>query len=189
MIKYCIISALFFFLNKNDLNQIHWKKTTKITWADFKGSSKGQSSHSAMTVVNFSWKELKSQNKIIGLVVQNSFNKKKSWVKIKSKNDYLLNHEQKHFDLSEVFARQMIRYLEKESKMSISRVDKIFRRTNKKRMKMQKEYDKETNHSRNTTNQTIWDEKITDLLEKVSSYSSDTLLFRTPVLSSEFYYN
>jgi Bacterial protein of unknown function (DUF922) len=87
----------------------------------------------------------------------------------------LLKHEQGHFDISEIWARRLNKKLQglcgrgktvKEAEDDLKKeVDKLFDEHFKDLDKMQKDYDKETEGSRNDAKQTEWNKKISDLLK------------------------
>ena len=96
-----------------------------------------------------------------------NFSKKDSWVKHDNKTSYILNHEQKHFDIAYIHTILFIQKL-KEAGLTNSNyaavIEKIYNATGTALAKMQNQYDMETNHSRITEKQAEWDEKISNQL-------------------------
>jgi predicted secreted Zn-dependent protease len=102
-----------------------------------------------------------------------SVRQKKSWGRIK--NDYILAHEQKHFDLTEVFARKLNKEL-KEYKFNNATVgddiNRIYQGMVNELTYTQQQYDKETDHSRNPPVQQEWNNRIDSLLEVTAPYKN-----------------
>ncbi len=95
------------------------------------------------------------------------FNPTRSWTKERS-SEYLLNHEQRHFDLTEyhtrVFKRKIREFNFETPKTAVRELKKLFDQQLALHDAMQEDYDEQTNHSINQTNQIIWDAKIDSLL-------------------------
>lgn len=102
--------------------------------------------------------------------VTNLLDKSRSWVLPGHKTAALLNHEQKHFDLNEVY-RQLLQEalgkLEGEGdtqrdalKDLNKKVAETAARFEAEARKQQERYDKETDHGRNTEKQAEWDKRI-----------------------------
>lgn len=95
---------------------------------------------------------------------------KKSWLKDNwDRAEYALNHEQRHFDITEVYARKATaafkeyKYNRKTVKDDINR---IFNSFLEEQYKVQLLYDKETKHSLNISKQKEWDAKIDKWLQE-----------------------
>jgi hypothetical protein len=101
------------------------------------------------------------------------FIKSKSWVKPGKKSDYLLNHEQRHFDISEIGAREFRNKLKKTTFTQgnfSSEVKRITDEMNQKYHRMQEQYDRETDHSRLEEKQQEWNKKIDGMLKETETY-------------------
>ena len=91
----------------------------------------------------------------------------------------MLNHEQLHFDIAELFARKLRKELEKP-RFTTASTEEIFSAVasfNMELDKMQKRYDNETNHYRNKKKQKKWEiyvgeelAKLTDKEDKVRKH-------------------
>lgn len=102
-----------------------------------------------------------------------SFNKEKSWGLLKT--DYILAHEQAHFDITEIFARKLNEALQNYqfNKRSFKKdISHIYQSIVDQKEAFQKLYDGETDHSRNRKMQYDWLERIEDLLEETHPYAS-----------------
>jgi len=99
------------------------------------------------------------------------FNKEKSWGLMKT--DYILAHEQGHFDITEVFARRLNEALQNYqfNKRSFKKdIGQIYQDIVSQKEEYQKTYDAETDHSRNRKVQYDWLEKIDTLLAETQPY-------------------
>jgi len=101
------------------------------------------------------------------------FNKEKSWGLMKT--DYILAHEQGHFDITEIFARKLHEALQNYqfNKRTFKKdISQIYQGVVKEKEDFQKKYDGETDHSRNRKMQYDWLEKIEQMLEETQAYSN-----------------
>jgi Bacterial protein of unknown function (DUF922) len=101
------------------------------------------------------------------------FNKEKSWGLMKT--DYILAHEQGHFDITEIFARKLHEALQNYqfNKRTFKKdIGQIYQAIVKEKEDFQKRYDGETDHSRNRKLQYDWLENIESLLEETQAYSN-----------------
>lgn len=166
-----LILPLFLAL-PNEENIIDWSPSRKLTWADFKGKPDPASSNVALTNSSITLSSEYS-NKQIRYVVSCKFNKLLSWGRIK--NDYILKHEQGHFDIAEAHARLLFKNLSEykfDSKSANEDVNRIYNETMKEHVSMQKAYDAETNHSLDSTQQFLWDKKIDSMLTGLARYAN-----------------
>jgi predicted secreted Zn-dependent protease len=150
---------------------ISWSDSRKLTWSDYKANPNPESDAAASTTTVLSIQYKISTDKF-SYTIQSSFSKSKSWGRHKS--DYILSHEQGHFDLAEIFARKLHR---KMSEYKFNRktyqkdLNKIYQEVVDAKEEMQNEYDEETNHSINKEKQAKWLEKIEKMLEETADYA------------------
>lgn len=165
--------AVMFFSFTQDANLILWKEGNKLSWGDFKGKPDASSSKKANTSSEISI-ALQVKNKVAFVGITTCFNKNNSWVK-EIKTDYLLNHEQVHFDITELWARKFREKIKDKVfplasfQNEISAIRSEIFKGNKD---MQDIYDKETNHSVVAASQKKWEKKIAEDLQKLSSFST-----------------
>jgi len=159
--------------NDNAPDRILWQPGYKLQWKDFKGKPDNNAKWKATTIceikAEFPFSE--TSNKYYA-IVKCYFIKSKSWVK-KDPTDYLLNHEQMHFDMGEVFCRKMRKeFSEKTFSNNVfaKESQKIYEKTMKDYAKEQELYDKETNHSLIKEKQEEWNQKIAAELEALEKY-------------------
>lgn len=101
------------------------------------------------------------------------FNKEKSWGLMKT--DYILAHEQGHFDITEIFARRLNEALQNyqfNRKTFKKDIGQIYQAIVSQKEEYQKTYDAQTDHSRNRKVQYDWLEKIDTLLGETAPYSN-----------------
>ena len=165
-----LILPLFLSLPEED-NIIEWSPARKLTWADFKGKPDPSSTNAALTsssiTVGFEF-----SNKQLKHSIKCKFNKLLSWGRVR--NDYILNHEQGHFDIAEAHARLLNKNLTAyvfNSKTVSDDINRIYNETMKEHVGMQKQYDLLTNHSLDTAEQNQWDNKISAMLKNLQEYS------------------
>lgn len=158
---------------------IEWNASRKLTWEDFSGTPSGDlMHHAAVTNCGFGY----SSNKVTAfkkpvLTVTNVFNPNLSWVQPSQINRrQLLEHEQLHFDIAELYARRL------RKEFSTSRItytnlkrktESIFDKVYQDYLKRQEAYEKETDYSLNTQNQLEWRRTIDAELTDLNIYSKE----------------
>ncbi len=97
----------------------------------------------------------------LNYTVETFFYTDKSWVRPDSKSDYLLKHEQLHFDISELYARKLREKLAKVDSSKLNKdsskyLNKLYEEVAAERVEMQDQFDKETDHSKNKETELKW---------------------------------
>lgn len=139
-----------------------------LIWSDFKAIPNGKSQFAASVFPGFGYKgKTDVINGVIhlNLTMQVFMLQQGSWVKDAARNNYSLNHEQKHFDIVKVVAERFKKKIIPDS-LTIEDYNSIiqyqyiesFREMNR----MQEQYDGETQHGINKEAQARWD-KIIDI--------------------------
>lgn len=158
---------------------IVWDKSNKLKWDYFKGKYHGSNKNAGTYSLIYS---LYTNNTLKSINIRACFVLKASWKTDKNLSDYLLNHEQKHFDITEIYARKLRKMLIdtffKTETISRMEIPKIIRSNNKALNNYQDLYDQETNHSRNKENQSLWDKKIDDELNSLNSFTNNLIEIR-----------
>src|ERR1039458_7492968 len=88
-------------------NAIQWGPGVKVSWDDFQGAPDASSSFSAYTAYELPYKYGWDGTGKIKIEVWSQFMRGRSWKKPKDNQAALLMHEQKHFDIAEIYARVM----------------------------------------------------------------------------------
>jgi len=151
---------------------IAWSATRRLVWSDFRARPDAYAYNAALTsseiVFGFHY------NSAEGFTwnIQCLFNKDRSWVRVK--NNYILAHEQGHFDITEIYARKLQQQL-KGYRLNKDRVSKdvsaIYQQVMKEQNDTQNRYDTETDNSIKKGPQERWLEKIKDDLERLKAYA------------------
>ena len=90
--------------------EIPWKSSNQLKWSDFKREPVKSSEYFAVTNsgIKYSWSSsFDGTSYAFSFEVNSYFNPNESWVKKGKKTDELLNHEQLHFNISELHARSL----------------------------------------------------------------------------------
>jgi predicted secreted Zn-dependent protease len=101
------------------------------------------------------------------------FDKNSSWGRIKT--DYILAHEQAHFDIAELYARTLYKQIKAytfNSSTAQQDVPAMYRKIMKELSEKQQEYDRETDYSRNKEEQAAWLIKIRKELNDLIGYAN-----------------
>ncbi|MGB5667123.1 MAG: DUF922 domain-containing protein [Maribacter sp.] len=173
-LKYILVFALitvFGFTEIQDYETIAWKATNKLTWDDFKGETPNNARAAATTAsgisYQFSTKGTKDEMEM-DFVVSTYFYPNKSWYQPKLCDTLILNHEQLHFDISELYARKMRNRLASTTftQNVKAEVKKIYKGILEELNDFQNLYDDQTNFSRDLEQQLKWNNKIKAALNK-----------------------
>jgi len=149
----------------------------KLTWSDFKKHIENGNPHHAFTYsgINF---EMKVINDTVIIILESYFDPSQSWVHTDHQVDNLLHHEQLHFDITELFCRKMRKEMAPFMNQHISvfvekQMDKkskeIFSRLFNEQSSIQQQYDVETRHGIEETEQEKWKSQISRLLNELDS--------------------
>jgi hypothetical protein len=149
--------------------------STQLTWNDFHGKMKKNSSYDAVTVSAIST-GFSGENNTLTFDVKAVFFPKSSNKKPKKQSIQLLKHEQGHFDITELFARKLRKSLQAKtykSYESISKnIDKVYNKNNLAWQKMQRQYDKDTEHSKKKVKQEEWNTRIKNELAELDKFKT-----------------
>lgn len=130
----------------------------RLAWSDFK--VKTVSDYTAAETVTEIGYNFDGSN----VTVFCKFNKGESFVIKKAMTPYILNHEQRHFDITYIFAMKLVMELKKEQSLTEKGIEAVYDRVYLEKEVMQELYDGETKHSENKQKQSDWDNKIDKML-------------------------
>ena len=161
------------FVNAQKSNEelIEWNAERRLTWADYKSRPNPESDAAASTTTTLIVEYNISRNRF-QYKIQSLFSKTRSWGL--HKTDYILSHEQGHFDIAEVFARKLHKKLSEykfNPKTYKKDLKKIYEEVTDEKEETQNEYDEETKHSINKRKQAEWLRKIDEMLEEYEEYA------------------
>lgn len=182
-IKWIIIFIIFLldtsFKQKND-DIIIWNKNTKLQWTDFIATAdeKTDITRAAISSCNIKYTIYNSTDDTLYFRVYALFFRNESWKDPYSKHSgFGLQHEQTHFDITELFARKY-----RKSLISLKmrhgdeyKIIELFRKIKDEWNAYQDAYDNETNHSLRESKQEEWNKKVAEELKTLEAYSSKDL--------------
>ncbi|MGJ8550790.1 DUF922 domain-containing protein [Winogradskyella wichelsiae] len=155
-----------------------WNESVKLSWSDFKAKPDANNDEVALTAsgITFGFAVKTSGNKIVDFstTVYAQFYPSKSWYLKKKGTAHILGHEQLHFDITELYARQFRQQLLalKVNQKVKSQMKKLHASVNKALNEEQKRYDLETRHSMNLEKQKEWETNIQKELNKLKEFKS-----------------
>lgn len=175
MIKLILILVTFFITGAKyqyEEETLVWGQR-EITWTDFKGSPPTKSIYGATLkyALDMSTKNIRFDS--INAYVYAEMKVNESWRTTDSLHQ--LNHERRHFDLVEIYARKMRKkYQETRFLKSTvaSVINKIYRDIAQQLLLEQKIYDFQTDHCLKEKKQAEWNKKIEAELKSLEAYSS-----------------
>jgi len=150
---------------------IGWNAAQKLTWADYKGKPKENSDAAASTATYLGF-EFNVRKDGFDYKITCTFSKTKSWGL--HKTDYILTHEQGHFDIAEIYARKLNKLM-REYKFDKNTFKEdlktMYQSIALEKDAFQNQYDEETNHSIKREKQVDWLKKISDQLHELAEFS------------------
>lgn len=156
---------------------IYWSEQRPLSWRDFQGTPDMSKIESAQTTSGVALELEYSENLESGIweytyKVNSYFLPALSWYKPNDINYYLLEHEQTHFAISELFARKLNKELSKLTPdETIGEVaENIYNRMKKEHVALQHKYDEESKHSLNIDRELQWQKMIKDSLAKYNDW-------------------
>ena len=191
-----VVSILFFstdykssFIMKDDTDSdsmILWTNSRKLIFDDFKGNPPPKCRTDslrtlAMTGTDFAYDYWSNEE---GYVVNLEclFNKNRSWIRPEWRsNEQVINHEQRHFDLAEVYIRKVRKKFldEKLEYLNYYILDSIMFSIDKELRVMEQMYDAEAGRLENAQMQRVWDLKIDSMLNVSNKYDSIYISWET----------
>ncbi|WP_339895218.1 DUF922 domain-containing protein [uncultured Algibacter sp.] len=164
---------------QNDEPVLSWNETYNLTWQDFKAKPNTNDSAVAITAsgITFGFSIRQTDNNDVlsfSSEVHAQFYPEQSWYKTEQADAHILEHEQLHFDITELYAR-IFRYRIRQIKISNSvrrQLKKIHNDIEIELSQMQNKYDSETDYSRKFQAQSIWKIYVDTELNNYSKYKS-----------------
>lgn len=174
-----IFVACFLISNTIWSQKIYWEEGKKLTWSNFKSKVNNQKGENIVAYTNCGWtySYVKSSNPkaSVKIKIQTIFNEDQSWKDVKRINDYVLLHEQKHFDVAEVFARKLRKEVTEKIKTSSdfdADFKTIYNRILKEYREFQNTYDSETKNGMIEEKQSEYNRIIAEELDHLKSYKA-----------------
>jgi len=160
-------------------DSIIWKESRKLTWDDYKAAPLESTMAAARTNYNFLHRWHMEQGVLVGKVIC-IFSPCKSWSKNKGSLT-LLRHEQGHFDIAEYFRRVYNKRILEETYTPESLrlvMLKAYVDIQLECLRMEDQYDNETEHSLNREKQEEWIKKIQEMLDSMKKYDKEEVRVR-----------
>ncbi len=180
------------FAPKADNRLILWGREVKLTWEDFQGNfdvnvarknpleqdkvieEEGRRTLTHTEMDAYCFHQISFASRYAGdsmtFEVKTMFDKSKSWKNTNS--EYILNHEQRHFDLGEVYARKFRKYLfDSVNTFNAAAQNKMFNLFLEEDNEVQRQYDSVSNHSINQNGQLEWNIRIDSLLNAYADFA------------------
>lgn len=151
---------------------IEWKPGDKLTWDDFRQRPDPASPNAALTSSLIKYDYSYSTGGGLAFHIYCQFDRNKSWGR--TRTDYVLSHEQGHFDIAEVYARRLNKAFSEYTAGSNFKKDinKIYMDHMHALTDEQNLYDRETGNSTNHDQQEKWLKKISDELKEMEKYAN-----------------
>ncbi|TMI86227.1 MAG: DUF922 domain-containing protein [Bacteroidetes bacterium] len=148
---------------------IEWSAAKRLSWEDYLAKPSSSSDAAAITSTALGL-EYHVRNNILTYKITCRFSKTRSWGKYRT--DYILQHEQGHFDITELYARKLddaIREYSFNPKKFKTDLDQIYKEIMEEKEEVQNQYDLDTDFSRNPEKQSEWLKKIQRELTRYSA--------------------
>ena len=177
-----LLSLTSLLLTAQPTEGIEYSPTGIFHWGMFRGKINPDhiremgDNTGAVTVSSLSYQMVESKGKNIKLKVSAQFHPTESWTRYPKlyHPDEALNHEKRHFDICEIYARKF-RQLLAQSNWTNRNFDANLRASFKKLVaeyrSVQAKYDRETEHSIDVAQQENWNERIDRELAELAAYS------------------
>lgn len=156
-------------LKSNFNTPVTIKRWSELTWNDFQGLVRPFSKYDAAISSAVYLEYDSTEGRYYAYAGQNNV---WSWVN-ESKGEYLLNHEQYHFNITELHARKLNDYIEENPDGTEYLYNLRLGSINIDLREMQDKYDSETGHSRIFDKQRRWEYEIDSLLVMDSGWVTD----------------
>lgn len=165
----------FLLLQQESSEKIIWDEDYKLSWENFQGSPVPGASFvaSTNTGINFGYSFTINEKGVqVKYSVESFFSPEKSWFIPGQVSQNVLNHEQTHFDISELHARILRKKLagQKFTQKVKTEIETVYLQVESQRKAMQKKFDAETDHSRNIKKEILWEKRIAKQLADYESW-------------------
>jgi hypothetical protein len=151
--------------NSASPSEFQWNEHRKLSWDDFRGAVNAASEESAAAThcgIGFRTAANSTDGKP-EIIVYNTFYVNKSWVKPDAKISTILDHEQGHFDLCEIYTRKLkarMNNFDFNTGDLKQQLLSIYTEVSNEYETRQQAYEQETVHGTNTAQQKKWQNMI-----------------------------
>ena len=152
-------------LNLIDNNQIAYNKFKKMDWTFFEKRQKSNQI-AAITESGITYSvEIYGEKVKVNVVC--FLNKNGSYFTDGNNKPHILNHEQRHFDLSYIYTIRFMRQLQNQEDLTLDKIDYIYNVVSGELSEIENKYDLETKNSRDFDVQNKWNNFIDNELQKL----------------------
>lgn len=155
---------------------IVWKADSLLKKEDFKAKSKGSNGPLGFTASGLFFYPGEDAGQLI-FYVEALFFKSKSY--IVKYSEYVLKHEQTHFDITELYARKLRQKITETDFKKIKdigkEISKYYQHIATEWQKEQEKYDKDTQHGTNPAKQQLWNEDIQRRIKELDKYAASAI--------------
>jgi hypothetical protein len=153
------------YTEKPEGDTIYYSVKRPLTWDDFRGKpSRNPYSAEVFTTIGYTEQvEVKNGIIYVRLNIKTDLPKSAAWANHNARDNYTLNHEQRHFDISRIMAERFKRNLAAEQLPVFNYdapINEEFLNALRQLTAMQLQYDKETAHGIDHTAQEEWNIRI-----------------------------
>lgn len=154
---------------------IIWKPDSLLHKEDFKarGKSSGPLGYASTGIFMYTGE---SGGELL-FYIEALFIKSKSY--ITKYSEYVLRHEQIHFDICELYARVLRQRFSEINFKSVKNLQsestKLYNKVTSELYKEQDKYDKDTEHGLNSAKQKVWEEAIQNRLKELDTYNRTSI--------------
>ena len=153
---------------------INWHAHDKLGYVDFKAKRKNSRGFAIATAnSNFGY-TIEEDEDVFEIDIYVQFYCKESWWNPRIKMDDVLEHEQLHFDICELYGRKFFKAvleLKKDGKFNAKSIEILYTRMEKEFDEYQDLYDGETDHSTNGEMQRKWNDYVHSELNRLNDYA------------------
>ena len=151
------ITLVLFFSSTCSSQSLDWSSNRKLIWEDFKGPTKDWNV-AAVTYCGISMdaEKLNIWNGRSTYRAKAEFDPDSSFYFPEKVDEYILAHEQLHFDIAELFARKMNAIFTEEGFISAERATEIYDTLYKAYFEFQSLFEEETELGSDRTQQDLW---------------------------------
>jgi len=158
--------------SQNNQNLIYWSENIKLEWKDFKAPPENHPTHKAMSSLSLSiGMDLYTDSIVV--VSKSTFDRAKSWVKSDWQMPRVLDHEQIHFDIRELYTRRLknaISVKQFKRKTAQTELSSMIRDANIQYGKAQNQYDQESYTSEDKQND--WKTRVDQELKSLNTFQN-----------------
>lgn len=172
-----VVNVKVYFSNlASKTGHIAYQKSRKLYITDFEGPPDETSPGAAATLsgvgMNYKISTLRNVTDV-DVTIMAYFDRSRSWMKDNGKNVTILQHEQRHFDITAIKACELKKEIEATTFLPDTykeQLKALLDKAEQAGVDMQNQYDRETEHGTLIDKQEEWNKKILDMLAEQSCF-------------------